>query len=70
MTVGPTYFVRADEYWRKSCSLVRHTYDTMPGIFLLWPGTRWRYQLSRDTLPAMLAVIDGRHKEFDGGFNP
>lgn len=47
--------------WDQSCHAIRQVYDHYPGRFLLWPGTRWRYQLSLDTLPAMEAVVANEH---------
>ncbi len=60
----------AEARWEQSCSNIRHVYDTFPGQFLLWPGVRWRYQLSLDTLPMMRAIIDGRPEGSDQLFQP
>ena len=45
-------------HWNQACTAIQHVYDTYPGQFLLWPGVRWRYQLSLDTLPSMQAIVD------------
>lgn len=62
------YLGEAAIRWDSSCRMIRHVYDEYPRRFLLWPGTRWRYQLSRDTLPAMEAIINheaGDRRPFD-----
>lgn len=61
--IRQSYLGEAAIRWDTSCRMIRHVYDEYPGQFLLWPGTRWRYQLSLDTLPAMQAVIEHDESE-------
>lgn len=62
------HIAAAEEQWQEAIRLTGVTYELLPGRFLLWPCTKWRYQFAVDTVPTLQAMAyakESRQHGFD-----
>lgn len=50
----------AEAQWEDAIRLTGTTYELLPGKFLLWPCTKWRYRFAVDTVPTLQAIAQAR----------